>query len=47
MILFLVDLLAPVSLAPFKRASWLMDVVFVLCAGGLGYMSWTTLKEQG
>jgi hypothetical protein len=31
---------------PFKRASPLMDIVFVLCAAALGYMSWTTLKEQ-
>jgi threonine/homoserine/homoserine lactone efflux protein len=46
LILFLIDLLAPASLAPFKKANWLMDVVFVLCAAVLGYMSWTTLKEQ-
>jgi hypothetical protein len=41
--LFVVDLAIAF---PFKRASPLMDIVFVLCAAALGYMSWTTLKEQ-
>ena len=31
---------------PFQRAHWIMDVVFVLCAAGLGYLSWATFKEQ-
>ncbi len=46
LILFLADLLAPGSLAPFKKASMMMDIVFVVCAAALGYMSWSTLKEQ-
>ena len=31
---------------PFQKASWLMDTAFVLCAGALGYLSWTTYREQ-
>jgi hypothetical protein len=31
---------------PFNRASLLMDIGVLLCAGGLGYVSWMTLKEQ-
>lgn len=46
LILFLVDLVLPVSMAPFKRASMIMDIVFIICAAILAYMSWTTLKEQ-
>ena len=30
---------------PFQKANWLMDLIFVLCALGLGYISWTTYKE--
>ena len=31
---------------PFHRASLTMDIGILLCAIGLGYVSWTTLKEQ-
>jgi hypothetical protein len=31
---------------PFKKVNPLMDIAFILCAGALGYMSWTTLREQ-
>jgi hypothetical protein len=31
---------------PFHRASLTMDIGILLCAVGLGYASWTTLKEQ-
>jgi predicted Abi (CAAX) family protease len=31
---------------PFGRASYWMDVTFLLCAGMLGYMSWSTYREQ-
>lgn len=31
---------------PFNRASLTMDVGILLCSLALGYMSWTTLKEQ-
>ncbi len=42
-LLFLLDLIVKV---PFQRANLVMDVVFVLCAGTLGFISWTTFKEQ-
>jgi hypothetical protein len=31
---------------PFGRASSLMDIISLLCALVLGYLSWTTLMEQ-
>jgi hypothetical protein len=31
---------------PFRRASLPMDIGIVICSLGLGYISWTTLKEQ-
>ena len=31
---------------PFKRASLMMDVSFLICALLLAYMSWSTMKEQ-
>lgn len=46
LILFLLDLVLPSSIAPLSRASWLLDVVFVICSAGLGYLSWITFKEQ-
>lgn len=49
-VLFFVDLLLGLigmkSFAPFKYASLMMDVVFVLCAGALGFLSFKTLREQ-
>lgn len=42
-LLFLLDLIVKV---PFQRASLVMDLVFVLCAGVLGFISWTTFREQ-
>ena len=42
-LLFLLDLIIKV---PFQRADPVMDVVFVLCAGVLGFISWTTFREQ-
>ena len=42
-LLFVVDL----ALAfPFQRSSMMMDIVFVLCSLGLGYLSYITFKEQ-
>lgn len=32
--------------APFKRANMLMDIAFVLSSACLGYLSWSTWKEQ-
>lgn len=43
LILFLIDLAIGV---PFKRASTTLDVVFMISAMILAYMSWSTLKEQ-
>ena len=31
---------------PFDRESTAMDVGFILCAAALGYVSWSTLREQ-
>lgn len=45
-VVFLTDLVLPVSFAPFKNASRVMDIAFILCAAGLGYLSWSTWKEQ-
>ncbi len=49
-VLFLWDLIFGLVgqewLAPFKGASKLMDIAYVLCAAGLGYLSWATMKEQ-
>jgi hypothetical protein len=46
LILFILDLALPANIAPFKGASMVMDVGFILCAGGLGYLSWATFREQ-
>ena len=45
-VLFTWDLASPLWLAPFKKASRLMDIAFILSAAGLGYISWITWKEQ-
>jgi len=34
------------QLAPFKYASLVLDIVFIVCAALLGFLSWQTLKEQ-
>ncbi len=31
---------------PFNGASKVMDIGFVICSAVLGYLSWTTLREQ-
>jgi hypothetical protein len=31
---------------PFGGASWIADIGFIICAILLGYMSWTTYREQ-
>ena len=45
-VLFLFDLVGPESLAPLKRASPTMDIVFIISALALGVLSWLTLREQ-
>jgi hypothetical protein len=46
-LLFLVNLL--MSLAGmgslFRYQSLLMDIVFLVCSGTLGYLSWSTFRE--
>ena len=50
LILFLSDLLLGLAgmdtIAPFKFANLLIDIIFSLAAGGWAYLSWTTYKEQ-
>ena len=43
LVLFLLDLAVKF---PFQRINAMMDITFVLCAIGLGYISWATLREQ-
>jgi hypothetical protein len=42
-ILFGLDLAVKI---PFSKNSWMMDVGFILCSLGLGYLSWSTFREQ-
>ncbi|MDG2380137.1 MAG: hypothetical protein P8N76_00545 [Pirellulaceae bacterium] len=42
LILFLLDLILGF---PFKKASITTDILFVICAIGLGFLSWSTLKD--
>jgi hypothetical protein len=46
-LLFLVDLIMSIlgMGGIFWYPSYLMDVVFMICAGLLGYLSWTAMKE--
>ncbi len=53
LVLFVLDLVVPfvvsadmIWLAPFKGASMMMDLVFAICAGILGLLSYLTFKEQ-
>ena len=34
------------SLAPFKYANMIMDIVFVICSLAVAVLSWFTFKEQ-
>ncbi len=50
-ILFFVDLVVgyfgqQYAIAPFKGASWLIDIVFCISAGLLAFLAWTTYREQ-
>ena len=42
LLVFALDLATQI---PFRRANWVMDLVFVICAIGLGYISWVTYQE--
>lgn len=50
LLIFLLDLVLGLSglmtMAPLRMASPLMDIVFVIAAGGLAYIAWTTYREQ-
>ena len=41
-VLFALDLITGF---PFKRASLPMDILLVLCGVGLGFLSWSTLRD--
>lgn len=43
--IFLLDLVLPAGMAFFSKASITLDVVFVVSALILGYLSWTTFRE--
>jgi hypothetical protein len=43
-LVFALDLFIKV---PFNRESTVMDVGFLVCSLILGFLSWTTLREQG
>ena len=42
LILFALDLVVGI---PFNKASLAMDIAFVVCALGLAFLSWSTLKD--
>jgi hypothetical protein len=41
----LFGMIGMISLTPFKMSNPLMDVIFLLCSAGLGFLSWTSFKE--
>jgi hypothetical protein len=41
-ILFALDLAVGI---PFRKASPAMDIAFIICAMGLAFLSWSTLKD--
>lgn len=49
-LIFFLDLVLGLSgltnMAPLRTASAMMDVIFMIAAGGLAYVSWTTFREQ-
>ena len=48
-LIFLVDLVAGlagmIDMAPLRYASAIIDVIFLLSAGALMYLSWSTFRE--
>ncbi len=50
LVIFLADLLFGLigmkSLAPFYMASLTMDIIFIVSAIGLAFLSWQTFREQ-
>jgi membrane-bound acyltransferase YfiQ involved in biofilm formation len=45
-LIFSLDLVLPSSMAFFQKSQWGLDIIFVICAAILGYLSWSTLREQ-
>lgn len=49
-LIFLVDLVAGLAgmldLAPFRAASYVIDALFIVSAGSLAWVSWSTFREQ-
>jgi hypothetical protein len=45
-LIFVFDLAAPSSIAPFRKANIVMDIAMILCAVTLGVISWFTFREQ-
>jgi hypothetical protein len=49
-LIFLLDLVLGlaglVNMAPFRYASVLTDIIFMMASGGLAYVAWTTYREQ-
>jgi hypothetical protein len=45
-LIFLVFTLDAAIGIPFNKASLVMDIGFIVCAAALGYLSWTTYREQ-
>ncbi len=50
LILFLADLVLGLaqarSIAPLRGENIVLDLVFVLCAAVLGFLSWSTFRKQ-
>jgi hypothetical protein len=50
LVIFLADLLFGLlgmkNLAPFYMASMLMDIIFIVSALGMAFLSWQTFREQ-
>lgn len=48
-LIFLTDIILGVmgsASAPLRMVSLLMDILFILAASGLAYVSWKTFREQ-
>lgn len=45
LVISLLDLFGPESIAPLRKASTLMDIVFAICAAAIAYISWDTQRD--
>lgn len=50
LLIFLIDLVFSVSgmlnMAPFRGASIMMNIIFIIASGALAWTSWVTFREQ-